>query len=163
MVTYASHRLERLVTNSKLASFTPCRDCGASRIFLSDGGVEAKEQEFATTRLNPVGLTGRTIDLLLSQAQQDRLRAVQHSELSTMVRNAPRVTPVAKAIVVLVAALSIRKLGSTSSTVTRAKSDSDCIVLRPDRYTFRWPLTSATAQHPCSSSSTTAYCRGRRV
>eukprot|EP00958_Prasinococcus_capsulatus_P011326 scaffold1124_cov361-Prasinococcus_capsulatus_cf.AAC.7 len=66
------------------------RDCGATKIFLSDGGVEVKEQEFGSSRLNPVGLTGRTIDLLLSQAQQDRLRAVQNNHLMSLVGCVPR-------------------------------------------------------------------------
>jgi len=55
------------------------RDCGATTIILSDGGVEVQEDEKVSYRQNPIALTSRSIDLLMTQSQQDRLLAMLRS------------------------------------------------------------------------------------
>jgi len=56
------------------------RDCGATTVILSDGGVEVAEDQRIKYRRNPVASTGRAIDILTVQAQQDRLLAAARSK-----------------------------------------------------------------------------------
>ena len=61
------------------------RDAGTTTMLMSNGGVEVPEDTRISFRQNPLAVTGRSMTLLMVQAEQDRLLAVQRSKFLPIV------------------------------------------------------------------------------